>query len=199
MKVSYITSYDDNYKSFTQFNYEKNKNKLKNFKLKDFDLNDENQLFEILSLVDICNYEVDLNHLKYEIDYYLKSIDLIALKNNFQITYYYQYSNDYINQILQKYEKEFRIVKNLKFQTLSFELIYDDLFVYEDCIGNVYFSFDNDEDNIICNQCGDYDTKLGQVNTSHELIDLLKKHNYSENMINQLHTEYYTWFNKNEV
>ena len=199
MKVSYITSYDDNYKSFTQFNYEKNKNKLKNFKLKDFDLNDENQLFEILSLVDICNYEVDLNHLKYEIDYYLKSIDLIALKNNFQITYYYQYNNDYINQILQKYEKEFRIVKDLKSQTLSFELIYDDLFVYEDCTGHIYFSFDNDEDDIICSQCGNHNICLGKVNSSKELIDLLKKHNYSENIINQLHTEYYTWFNKNEV
>lgn len=198
-KVSYVTSFDDNYNHLKKFDFDKILNKLNNLKLKDIDLNDTNKMIDIITFVDICNYKVDLNHLENEVDFYLKNLDLIALKNEFTLSKYYQFNNEYIQMIFQSDLAAFCLTKYLTTNNLEIEIIYDDLYIYENCTGDVYLSNSPDINYEICDICGDYDIKLGQVNTSHELIDLLKEYNYSGNMINQIQTEYYTWFNKNEV
>ena len=196
VKVSYVTSYDENYNASTEFDYDKIQLQIEELKLKDIDLNCVSTMNKIITLADICNYKVNLNYLKKEIDFYLKNLDLIALKNKFDLSHYYQFKDEYIQMTFQYDLNAFCVTKDLNNNTLEFEIIYDDLFVYKNRTGKIYLSDSLDAD--YC-EGHEFDIKLGQVNTSHELIDLLKDHKCDKDIINQLHVEYYTWFNGKEL
>ena len=195
-KIPYVTAFDDDYNASTKFNYKEIQSQLKNLKIKDIDLNCVSTMNKIITLADICNYKVNLNYLKKEIDFYLKSLDLIALKNKFDLSHYYQFKDEYIQMTFQYDLNAFCVTKDLNNNTLEFEIIYDDLFVYKNRTGKIYLSDSPDAD---YREGHEFDIKLGQVNTSHELIDLLKDHKCDKDIINQLHVEYYTWFNGKEL
>lgn len=56
-------------------------------------------------------------------------------------------------------------------------------FAYVSCLGNVYVTDDPDCDNEPCEMCGDYDRRIGTVNTPIDLAKVMLEEGFTEEYI----------------